>query len=178
MTDNHDETARRIVAQEVKYCVSHLISEMMKCAMTTGSLINDDEWHGLAYRAPDADSYSDANDAGLGTVVPISTRNEGKQWLAIEIACDSDDVVQQEAFDTELEAWQHLFEETGQDTPEGCEALEHWLVSGWLAAKLRNRGESVVDLESLNLTVWARCTSGQAIYADAVMQDIAADLDA
>ena len=50
------------------------------------------------------------------------------------------------------------------------EALEHWLVSAWLAHRLREEGEMVIDF--LDLTIWGRTTSGQAISIDSVIEDI------
>ena len=50
------------------------------------------------------------------------------------------------------------------------EALEHWLVSDWLASRLREEGEMVIDF--LDLTIWGRTTSGQAICMDSVIEDI------
>ena len=55
-----------------------------------------------------------------------------------------------------------------EDYPD--EALEHWLVSTWLANRLREEGEMVIDF--LDLTIWGRTTSGQAIYIDSVIEDI------
>ena len=50
------------------------------------------------------------------------------------------------------------------------EALEHWLVSDWLANRLREQGEMVIDF--MDLTIWGRTTSGQAICIDSVIEDI------
>ena len=50
------------------------------------------------------------------------------------------------------------------------EALEHWLVSEWLAKRLLEEGEMVIDF--LDLTIWGRTTSGQAISIDSVIEDI------
>jgi len=55
-----------------------------------------------------------------------------------------------------------------EDYPE--EALEHWLVSDWLANRLREEGEMVIDF--MDLTIWGRTTSGQAILLDSVIEDI------
>ena len=88
---------------------------------------------------------------------------------------NSDDVYgddEGEYFDTELEAWESAFDANGWDRPDGSEIFEHWLVTGWLARHLREQGESVVD-DVVGLTVWGRATTGQAIYADAVLQRIA-----
>ena len=50
------------------------------------------------------------------------------------------------------------------------EALEHWLVSDWLGNRLKEEGEMVVNF--MNLTIWGRTTSGQAICIDSVIEDI------
>ena len=55
-----------------------------------------------------------------------------------------------------------------EDYPD--EALEHWLVSNWLAERLREEGEMVIDF--MDLTIWGRTTSGQAICIDTVIEDI------
>lgn len=51
------------------------------------------------------------------------------------------------------------------------EPLEYWSVSNWLAEKLRNEDESVIDYCGLN--IWCRTASGQAIYMDYVINQIA-----
>lgn len=50
------------------------------------------------------------------------------------------------------------------------EVFEHWIVSGWLANSLRERGEVVVDF--MNMDVWARTTTGQSIALDGVIRDM------
>lgn len=62
-----------------------------------------------------------------------------------------------------------------QDDYEGeeIEALEHWVVSDWLASRLKDRGEMVVDF--YGLTIWGRTCSGQAIYLDGVIGQIVTD---
>lgn len=54
------------------------------------------------------------------------------------------------------------------------DVYEHWIVSNWLADKLEKRGE--VTGEVCGLTIWGRCTTGQAISMDLVIQQIAAEL--
>ena len=63
-----------------------------------------------------------------------------------------------------------------EDLSEQCvqEILEHWIVDNTLARKLRERGESVVEV--CGLPIWGRTTSGQAIAMDSVIQHIAFDL--
>lgn len=75
---------------------------------------------------------------------------------------------------SEAEDWEDLCSEQGID-PHESEAFEHWLVSNWLAHNLTERGYTV--REFMGLTVWARGCTGQAIYCDWVMEDIARSLN-
>jgi len=65
--------------------------------------------------------------------------------------------------------------ESDEDSEEGevfHEVLEHWIVSDWLGRKLLEHGEAV-ELDFYGVCVWGRCTSGQAIAIDGVIEDIA-----
>ena len=50
----------------------------------------------------------------------------------------------------------------------GDEVLEWWLVTPWLAERLKEQGEIII--EELGCRWWGRLTSGQAIYMDGVIQ--------
>ena len=54
---------------------------------------------------------------------------------------------------------------------EPKEVMEYWAVDGWLANKLIDKGEIIY--KSFFMNIWARTTSGQAIYIDGVMEEIA-----
>ncbi|WEJ60220.1 hypothetical protein [Devosia sp. FJ2-5-3] len=60
------------------------------------------------------------------------------------------------------------------DEPHYMEIYEHWIVSDWLADQLAAKGEKV-DKDFAGLTIWARTTTGQAVYADHVIEQIAAE---
>lgn len=51
------------------------------------------------------------------------------------------------------------------------DALEWWLVDSWLAERLKQQREVVI--EEYGCYWWGRSTSGQAIYLDSVIQKIA-----
>lgn len=55
--------------------------------------------------------------------------------------------------------------------PFADEVLEWWLIDSWLAERLRQEGEVVI--EEYGCYWWGRSTSGQAIYLDKVIQKIA-----
>jgi len=59
--------------------------------------------------------------------------------------------------------------------PHTNEAYEHWAVSDWFADKLRERGEMIGEL--FGLTIWGRCTTGQSISMDSVVQSIAIEME-
>lgn len=55
-----------------------------------------------------------------------------------------------------------------------AEVYEHWIVTDWLACKLRERSNKVIEIYGLD--IWCRCCTGQAICLDNVIQNIAMDL--
>ena len=75
---------------------------------------------------------------------------------------------------SEADGWEELACEFDIE-PYKWEALEHWLVSDWLGDRLIERGYTVREV--LGLTVWARGTTGQAIYIDGVIEDIVDELN-
>ncbi len=60
-----------------------------------------------------------------------------------------------------------------EQTPQ--EILEWWIVSDWLAGKLSDKGEPV--LEWGNNWFWGRTCSGQAILLDGVISGIAEEME-
>lgn len=58
---------------------------------------------------------------------------------------------------------------------ETYEVFEHWAVSTWLASKLEEQGERVVEIS--NLKVWCRTTTGQQISADSVIETICKEVN-
>jgi hypothetical protein len=76
---------------------------------------------------------------------------------------------------SDAEDWQELCENEGIEG-YGNDALEHWIVSDYLARKLEEKGEAVSH-DFFGLTIWGRGTSGQAILLDGVIGDIASDME-
>ena len=60
--------------------------------------------------------------------------------------------------------------------PHEQETLEYWHVDSWIANQLRKQDENVVGLDGLNLRVWCRTTSGQAISIDSCIEQITENL--
>lgn len=70
---------------------------------------------------------------------------------------------------------EELCEEEGiyVDYPD---VFEHWIVSDWLANRLEKHGEKVLR-DFFGMTVWCRCTTGQAILLDSVISEICFELE-
>lgn len=77
----------------------------------------------------------------------------------------------------EYDTWEECCLEEGLDCEDyDREPLEFWMVSKELAKRLEDKGEKIVwEWLGLPYPVWCRCTSGQAIYADDCIQQIAHD---
>lgn len=76
----------------------------------------------------------------------------------------------------EPDGYEQACDEMGIDLLENAsEVYEHWIVSDYFAEKLKEHGETVGEL--FNLTIWGRCTTGQAISMDGVIEAIANDME-
>lgn len=95
-----------------------------------------------------------------------SPENDG--W----IDCKEADYIDGESmyFDTAQDACYYL-----DLDPMDREPFEYWIASGWLADELEKRDEKV-ERDFAGLTVWARCTTGQSVSLDAVIEEIHAAL--
>jgi hypothetical protein len=58
-----------------------------------------------------------------------------------------------------------------EDTQRAYEALEVWAVTSWLADKLKRHDHRVLTIGGWDY--WARGGSGQSLYMDTVIQEIA-----
>lgn len=167
--------ADNIVRNDVRYCVSFLVSAMLKGAFEEGALLDEDDAFKLATRAPDESDYEDAaRDAGVLDRITVY-QDDFKVWSFITKDEDGDEDDRGTADGTEAGAWRAAFEAMNLEHPDGSDILEHWLVTEDLARRLEAKGESVArDVQGL--TIWGRVTSGQGIAADYVIQSIARDI--
>lgn len=99
--------------------------------------------------------------------------------VGIEIIDGLDDMEFSDLFSDAIElnspeAYREACEEHGIEDPENSEAMEHWIVSDFMARRLEEHGEIVG--EWCGLTIWGRCCSGQSIALDCVIREIAAEM--
>lgn len=160
-------TPQELVNREVHYCVSYLVSTL-------------------------AAGYGHVNGgyAQLGHGETLFELVDQAQELAAPIE-DWEDAAIQAGWVRNGTHWEltdngeFMYEVTAEDAcrrldemaePYQREVFEHWLVSEGFADKLAEKGEKV-DKDFAGMTVWARTTTGQAIYADGVVKAICAELN-
>jgi len=86
-----------------------------------------------------------------------NAKDQLKRWLEVN--------------EDELDEFVHEF----NIDPDPIEIYEHWIVTEWFAKKLRDKG--CIVKEFMNMTIWGRCTTGQAILLDHVISTICEDLE-
>ena len=149
-------TVNDLVAREVHYCVSSLVSTLataVECAGVSQSMRDLTE-QAFELACPVADWEEAAIESGWRHIDGDmygrgEERASARDWEAL---CDANDI---DCFDREV--------------------FEHWIVSDWLADRLAEKGEKV-DKDFAGMTVWARTTTGQQIAADSVIEQIHAEL--
>ncbi len=108
------------------------------------------------------------------SITNIDMEDKKEKLVNREVLCNVSYLV------TELMSQEKYFEELselfGQEDDEGNiqEVYEFWLITPWFAEKLKAQGELVAEF--FNLDIWGRQTTGQAIYIDAVIDDITREL--
>jgi len=90
--------------------------------------------------------------------------DELKEWLQDELGTNEDDLEGLDEYDLRDKCQDNYFEP---------EIYEYWAISNWLGSKLEEQGEIIIDAYP---TIWARCTTGQAILLDSCIQRIVKNL--
>lgn len=150
--------AQELVRREVFYCVSSLVNTLAKPRPSAGLPMH---LRTLTEQAAElAAPIDDWEEAAIEAGWSLDPKG-GFTNIASAIHEDGSD-------------WRNLCE-THNLEPYAREVFEHWIVSDWLADKLEAKGEKV-DRDFAGMIVWARTTTGQAIYADSLFEDIAREV--
>jgi hypothetical protein len=156
--DSLENRARDLVSREVLVCVSSLVS-----TLASGGTYVDGP--------PKAHDLQDLCAQAFELASPVLDYEEAARqagWVWDEPANEFRLNDTGEGFDALSDApspnWQDLCEQHDLE-PYEWEVFEHWAVSGWLADSLEAVGEKV-DKDFAGMCVWARTTTGQAIYID------------
>lgn len=164
-------TAQDLVRREVYYCVSSLVHTLAKAA------------HGAIHNGRGTNPYLDESVSGVMHLAdqafelasPVLDYEEAAREAGWDLMHFGDETVIRRD-DVECDTWRDACESDGIE-PYDREVFEHWIVSDWLADKLIEKGEKV-DKDFAGMIVWARTTTGQAVYMDHVIEQITADLNA
>lgn len=186
------EYARQLVQREVYYCVSELVSTLSELAQTCGSRDTVD-WEDDIFPLLEGTNWQEAaeneiDDADIERLEQM-VDNVGYWSDALsKIDCPEDEVFEEwleskedskPVLDTirdyirqHLSDYEAFCQEFDVDLDDyRSEVYEHWIVSTWVASKLKDAGYVVGDL--CGLTIWARECTGQAIYLDSFWEKLA-----
>jgi len=185
--DELEAFARSVLDQDVLACQTALVNSLLAEGGRDGWTLDDienlypdvdmagfDECYERARDfggpTPDPDPYSMDRDQLLAVITAASPSNEHPlpavtdeqlRRLVIEL-------IDQRSIEG-LEEWQEAARDTGP-----VEVYEWWLVTGYLASRLRGIGEPVLDNEYG--CWWGRTCTGQSILLDGTLQRIAASI--
>lgn len=158
-----DEIAKRLVRDDVLLCLSTLVYDL---TVGRGAPEADSDEAIELWRAP-----PDYEEACLQEGI-ILTEGEDGDYRATQDG-DEFDTGESDLDDARRAACDYFRVDMSDYESE---IFEHWAVSHYLADRIEERGGRIVrDWHGLN--VWGRATTGQAIYMDGIMQDIAAEID-
>jgi len=174
------DIATRLVRNEIYHCASTLISEL-----SSGQYMDEILEFSVSYCDRDASEVANENDWFNWKDYEKSDLFDSKD-LEDEISnYEFDDIDKSNLFyqvtsagiidiTSQYDCYEDLCEVEDLDlqSEDPTEALEHWIVSDWLANKLSNYGE-LVTMDFLGFCIWGRTCSGQAICLDDVIQQIA-----
>src|SRR5512145_684814 len=146
----------KFVEREVVYCVSPLVYEL----------------------AQKAEHFPDYYDELLEAFRGMPDYEEAATQAGWKEKKNKDGFVNKnEDEESDADSWQELCDEQGIDTDDFIpEIFEHWIVSDWLANKLKEHGHKVMR-DFFGMTIWCRPTTGQAIMLDGVISEICEELE-
>ncbi len=194
-------TIEQFVEREVIYCASLLIGVLLTAASQHGRLDDGTDYDELLdltevrdYKEPAQDHIAQMNNAELKSALSDRGVDDPRDQDVIDavvhemFGADADSSEAEDFFgmgQSELANLleDHLEEKDGWENfcnnndlePHTSEVYEHWIVSRWLADKLKAKGEAV-NTNICGLVIWGRTTTGQAISMDWVIGKIYEEL--
>lgn len=160
-TRTYGSTLERLIAEEVFVNAS---------TMVQGIIDNIDSSDPIVDRLEDFHSCLSAPDYSKAPAGYLVYLEQGEGWTFAQ----SDDrmPLRYNYFDTEREAIEAAWDDSG-DEPDMIEAMQHWLVSDWLAEKLEEVG-ALVSRDVLGFNVWGRTKCGESLSLDADLTRVVA----
>jgi hypothetical protein len=160
----NQEIKRKFVQREVLLLMSGIVEE----ALQAGILNYEDIENYYTY----PEYYGDYAKFSGGTSEQVDEEIERLTELLYEYEDNEethfDGSEIREKIEAEIDELQRL-----ESEPQ--EIFEWWAVTDYLAEKLQQRGHPTLDWH--HLTLWGRCTTGQAILLDSVISDICEEME-
>lgn len=175
------ELANRLLQREVCYCVCSLMSGLAKMMWEPGfrdAFDCDAEDLSPMFESQDYETPGRAfieDEADVEQLEEIA--EQFGYWSDTLSGClnanEAINATLRKKIAGSVDDWQWVCENYSID-PNTKEVCEHWIVSDWLASKLKDRGEVVGEFAGLR--IWGRTIANQPIAFDWVIQQIACDL--
>lgn len=175
MNPQYQEDIAAFASREVFYCVSALVTKLTE----NPEALDPAEYDELLSICVNNRCRECAGTGAAKFFIELECEKCDHEWrheadneieidAAGEFRCPECGCAQFTGSDVEIEECPHCDD---GEAHTALEAYEHWLVSNWLADKLIEKGE-MVSKDIMGLTIWGRCTTGQSISADCVIEDI------
>jgi hypothetical protein len=165
-----------LVQREVITCCSPLVDAIARNPETWRAMdLDEDRFLALQqttdYEQVARDWVSTASAADLNDAFGLGLEYEGTDPDLEEVRRLADDELDKLG----VREYEKFCRDMDLDIDDyGREAYEHWIVTPYLAGKLEEQGEIVGEL--FNWKIWGRCTTGQAICLDGVIERIASGM--
>lgn len=192
-------TADQLVQQHIIYCVSTLFTALTELSSNTPhqawesafceSIDSVYDWHSVNNWESAANEWLDDTPV-LDLEDAADSVGYWSDWLASNDIVSLSDYLEanpEQEVRLKTSAVTYIKDQCGNwrefcsDMRIDCEGhtlevYEHWVVTDWLASKLRGHDEVV--FEFAGLTVWGRTTTGQSVSMDYVIERVAAEVSA
>ena len=169
-----DELARRLVEKEVLVNCSELVKQLCYDTNTIYYQSHYQMLYKMDYKSPCQDAGITAKRVcvNLPSLLPDGKGDE-YTWQFCD-GFEGESQIYLYSNSDEYAGWEGVAEQE-EIEPYQVDALEHYLVSPFLAERL-TKNDEIINLDFYGLVLWGRTTSGQAIYCDSVIRRIALQL--
>lgn len=153
------KTIERIIEKEIYVNASSLVSELLQD--------EGGKWLDELLPCIDGPDYDEAPDGY--TVAQVG--HDPEEWSFANWDMSTMD----EGFATEREAIEAAWNDSGEEPPRR-EALQHWIVSDWLADKLEAI-DALIVRDVLGFNIWGRTDCGQSLELNHELRQVAESID-
>lgn len=160
----NQEIKGKFVEREVMANVGTMVEFILNCE-TTGAPFTVDDIDNF-WQYPEY-SHKDTGEYFVGGTYEVL---EEEKERVNDIVADLEDA---DPEDPKIDQYNDYLAELERLETEPAEIYEWWMVTGWLAEKLQEKGECIIP----DFNLWGRCTTGQAILLDGVICSICEDLE-